>query len=180
MRKSIIYGCAVATVALLAGCGSSNSNSSSSAGSSTPSSTSAGSAGVTIASKQGRLGTILAAGPKQLTVYMFGGDRGPTPTCSGTCASVWPPVSSAAGVAAGGQALAADLGTARRSDGTRQVTYKGHPLYYYTRDAVSGDAYGQGINSFGAGWSVLTPAGTKPESGESESSSGSGGSAYKY
>ena len=54
----------------------------------------------------------------------------------------------------------ADLGTSTRSDGTKQVTYKGHPLYYYVGDPNSGETSGQGINSFGAPWYVLSPSGS--------------------
>jgi predicted lipoprotein with Yx(FWY)xxD motif len=57
--------------------------------------------------------------------------------------------------------MAADLGTTTRSDGTTQVTYKGHPLYFYSKDGDAGDAYGQGLKSFGAGWYVLKPSGVK-------------------
>jgi predicted lipoprotein with Yx(FWY)xxD motif len=57
--------------------------------------------------------------------------------------------------------MAADLGTITRPDGTMQVTYKGHPLYFYAKDGDAGDAYGEGLKSFGADWYVLTPAGKK-------------------
>ena len=57
--------------------------------------------------------------------------------------------------------MSADLGTIKRPDGTVQVTYKGHPLYLYIKDKDDGDAYGQGINSFGAGWYALAPSGKK-------------------
>jgi predicted lipoprotein with Yx(FWY)xxD motif len=51
------------------------------------------------------------------------------------------------------------LGTTRRSDGTTQVTYNGHPLYYYAADSSPGQATGQGLNQFGALWFVLSPSG---------------------
>ena len=57
--------------------------------------------------------------------------------------------------------MAADLGTITRPDGTTQVTYKGHPLYYFRKDGDAGDAYGQGAKAFGAGWYVLAPSGNK-------------------
>jgi len=114
-----------------------------------------------IVSKHGKDGTILAAGSKRLTVYLFEGDHGSTSACSGTCAQVWPPVTTTGAPAAHGTAVAADLGTTTRPDGTKQVTYKGHPLYFYVKDKDAGDAYGQGINSFGADWYVLKPSGEK-------------------
>ena len=79
--------------------------------------------------------------------------------------------------------MSADLGTITRSDGTKQVTYKGHPLYYYAADTSPGQVTGQGSNSFGAKWWLVAPSGaaiTKSASGGSSSggssSSSSGGS----
>jgi predicted lipoprotein with Yx(FWY)xxD motif len=62
---------------------------------------------------------------------------------------------------AAGRAIASDLGTIARPDGTRQVTYNGHPLYFYAKDGDAGDSYGAGLKSFGAGWYVLAPSGKK-------------------
>jgi predicted lipoprotein with Yx(FWY)xxD motif len=106
-----------------------------------------------------KLGTILAYGPKRLTVYLFEADKGASSSCSGACAKVWPPITGT--LQATGGAMSADLGTIKRPDGTAQVTYKGHPLYLYVKDKDDGDAYGQGINSFGAGWYALAPSGKK-------------------
>jgi predicted lipoprotein with Yx(FWY)xxD motif len=121
----------------------------------------ASSCGVVLSTKRGKLGTILAAGGKHLTVYMFEGDRGATSACTGACAQVWPPVTTSGAPSAGGGAVASDLGTITRPDGTMQVTYKGHPLYYFARDGDAGDAYGQGVVGFGAAWYVLAPSGKK-------------------
>jgi predicted lipoprotein with Yx(FWY)xxD motif len=120
----------------------------------------AGIATVTVAHSSS-LGSILVAGPKQKTVYLFVADKGPMSTCSGACAEVWPPVITTGSPKAVGGANAADLGTITRSDGTKQVTYKGHPLYYYVGDGTSGETSGQAINSFGAPWYVLTPSGSE-------------------
>lgn len=183
MRSPLAVGAVASTIALLAaGCGSSSSTngtsaakstsaasnsaygetqSTSSAASTTASSSTAGSPGVLIVSKHDHDGTILAAGPKRLTVYLFEADHGSTSACTGTCAKVWPPVTTAAAATVGGAAIAGDLGTITRSDGTKQVTYKGHPLYFYVKDKDDGDAYGQGVNAFGASWYVLKPSGEK-------------------
>jgi predicted lipoprotein with Yx(FWY)xxD motif len=162
-----------AAALLAAGCGSSSkSSSSTSAASAYPTAneqttnsaaatTPASGTGVTVTVKHAsKLGTILAAGSKKLTVYMFEGDKGASSSCSGACASVWPPVTSTGAAAAVG-ANKADLGTITRSDGTTQVTYKGHPLYFFAKDKDSGDAYGQGVKGFGADWYVLSPSGSK-------------------
>jgi predicted lipoprotein with Yx(FWY)xxD motif len=163
----------------LAGCGggssttsSSTSAASSSGGSAYPQSTAtttsapasaasgAGVATVSVA-HSGELGSILVAGPKRRTVYLFAADKGPSSMCSGACAEVWPPLTTSGNPKAMGGAHSADLGTITRSDGTKQVTYKGHPLYYYVGDPQSGDTSGQGINSFGAAWYVLSPSGNE-------------------
>jgi predicted lipoprotein with Yx(FWY)xxD motif len=166
-----------ATALVAAGCGSSKSSSSTSAASAypaeseksastaattTPATTPATGGGVTVTVKHAsKLGTILAVGSKKMTVYMFEGDKGSASSCSGACASVWPPVTTSGGPTAAGAASSADLGTITRSDGTTQVTYKGHPLYFFARDKDSGDAYGQGVKGFGADWYVLAPTGSK-------------------
>jgi predicted lipoprotein with Yx(FWY)xxD motif len=116
---------------------------------------------VVVHTKQGKLGTILAVGPKHLTVYLFEADKGSASACTGQCAKAWPPVTTEGKPTASGGAVAAYLGTTMRSDGGEQVTYKGHPLYFYADDKDSGDSYGQGSKQFGAGWYVLKPDGSK-------------------
>jgi predicted lipoprotein with Yx(FWY)xxD motif len=183
MRNALMLASAAATLGLLAGCGSSKSATSSSttAASTTPAATtsstpaaaattsgsgygagaSSGTAAsaVAVTTKQGKLGTILAAGPKKLTVYLFESDTPTRSTCSAACAAVWPPVTGSA--RASGSALTADLGTITRPDGTKQVTYKGHPLYYFSQDKDDGDSYGQGLKTFGSEWYALAPSGKK-------------------
>jgi predicted lipoprotein with Yx(FWY)xxD motif len=126
-----------------------------------------------VSSKHAKLGTILAAGPKHLTVYLWEADKGTKSTCEGACAKVWPPVTTSGMPTVAGAALSADLGTTKRADGTEQVTYKGHPLYFYDDDKDSGDAYGQGSKSFGASWYVMKPSGSKID--DDEDSSGAKG-----
>ncbi|MGH2904318.1 MAG: COG4315 family predicted lipoprotein [Solirubrobacteraceae bacterium] len=162
----------------LAGCGGGSSTSSSAASSpaypqttstaasapaSAPAAPAASGGGVATISvaHNGQLGSILVAGPKGRTVYLFVADKGPSSTCSGACAEVWPPVTTSASPKAAAGASSADLGTITRSDGTKQVTYKGHPLYYYVGDPNGGQTSGQGINSFGAPWYVLSPSGSE-------------------
>ena len=94
-----------------------------------------------------------------MTVYLFEADKGSKSSCTGACAAAWPPVTG--NPKAGAGAMAGDLGTITRPDGTKQVTYKGHPLYLYAKDGDAGDAYGEGLKQFGAGWYVLAPSGKK-------------------
>jgi predicted lipoprotein with Yx(FWY)xxD motif len=169
-----------ASALLAAGCGSSSKTSSSTSAASayptanettstaattTPSSTASApsaAAATTVSVKHAsKLGTILAAGPKKMTVYLFEADKGSSSSCSGACASAWPPVTTSGKALAGAGSNGADLGTLTRPDGTTQVTYKGHPLYYFVKDKDSGDSYGQGSKAFGASWYVLAPSGSK-------------------
>ncbi len=186
MRSPIALALAASTLALFAaGCGGSSYSSGSSTASNTKSATAANnsaypttsstaaaagasgsagnapSTGVVVVSKHSHDGTILAAGSKRMTVYMFDGDKGSTSNCSGACAQVWPPVTTAAAATVASGAVAADLGTTTRADGTKQVTYKGHPLYFFAKDKDDGDVYGQGVHGFGADWYVLKPSGAK-------------------
>jgi predicted lipoprotein with Yx(FWY)xxD motif/plastocyanin len=118
--------------------------------------------------RQGKLGTILAFGPKRLTVYLFEADHGGRSACTGACAKAWPPVLGQPHAAGG--AHAADLGTIRRAGGARQVTYHGHPLYLFIKDKDAGDAYGEGLDGFGAEWYALHPSGAKAEDHTTERS----------
>lgn len=71
------------------------------------------------------------------------------------------PVTTTGKPKAAGAALGTDLRTIKRSHGTAQITYRGHPLYYYAKDGDAKDAYRQGFKQFGAGWYVLAPSGHK-------------------
>jgi predicted lipoprotein with Yx(FWY)xxD motif len=96
-----------------------------------------------------------------MTVYVFDADKGSSSSCSGACAAKWPPLTTSGTPRAGSGAQASALGTITRSDGTKQVTYAGHPLYYFVKDKDDGDAYGQGVNAFGASWYAVKPTGEK-------------------
>jgi|SRR5579884_206351 len=112
------------------------------------------------------------------TLYLFEKDDGGESYCNGACASVWPPLETSVSPKATGGVDAAGLGTFTRDDGDRQVTYHGHPLYYYAADASTpGRTRGEDVNQFGSSW-YLVDAGGKPiepeSSGGSSSSSSSG------
>jgi len=95
-----------------------------------------------------------------MTVYLFVADTGTTSTCYTSCAAIWPPVLTTGAPQAGAGAQVSLLGTTTRTDGKVEVTYAGHPLYYFVKDKVAGDATGQGINGFGGLWWVLSASGT--------------------
>jgi predicted lipoprotein with Yx(FWY)xxD motif len=97
------------------------------------------------------------------TLYLFEKDTRTRSACSGACAAYWPPLLSSGKPAAGPGAKSSLLGTLRRSDGTKQVTYAGHPLYRFALDTKPGQVRGEGLQDFGAGWDALTPSGAKIE-----------------
>ena len=149
----------LASALVLAACGSSGSSGTSS--SSTPAATSATSSArpaSVVATKTTSLGTFLVDS-KGRALYLWDADHGSMSTCSGACAQAWPPLTTAGTPKAGGKVKASLLGTTTRSDGSREVTYAGHPLYYFEGDSAPGQATGQGSDGFGAPWWVVSPAG---------------------
>jgi predicted lipoprotein with Yx(FWY)xxD motif len=104
------------------------------------------------------LGRILVDS-KGITLYDFVQDKGTTSTCYGACAALWPPLLTTGKPLAGTGVRASLLGTTKRKDGKLEVTYGGHPLYYFVTDRKPGQTTGQGINQFGAPWWVISPAG---------------------
>jgi predicted lipoprotein with Yx(FWY)xxD motif len=105
-----------------------------------------------------RLGRILVD-TKGITLYDFVADRGTTSACYGACAALWPPLLTHGKPVAGPGVRASLLGTTRRNDGKLQVTYGGHPLYYFVTDRKPGQTTGQGVNQFGGPWCVISTAG---------------------
>jgi predicted lipoprotein with Yx(FWY)xxD motif len=109
-------------------------------------------------------------------IYLFMADSNNKSACSGACASAWPPVTTTGSPTASGSAMASELSTITRSDGTKQVTYDGHPLYYFAGDTGAGTDRGQGVDGFGAKWWLVAPSGSSITTAVTLSG-GSGGSA---
>ena len=108
------------------------------------------------------------------SVYLFEKDEDGESYCSGACAAVWPPLETSTAPRGGAGVQEAELGTIERPDGDMQVTYHGHPLYYYAADASTPDnTKGEDIEQFGAGW-YLVGAHGQPVEPQSDSGSGSG------
>jgi predicted lipoprotein with Yx(FWY)xxD motif len=152
-----------AAAALAAGCGSSGSGSGGSGSGGggyggAPSGTTTPSGVATVAATSTSLGTILVDGSGR-TLYLFEKDQPNQSACSGACVAAWPVDSSSGAPKAGSGVKASLLGTIKRSDGSTQVTYNRHPLYYFARDSGPGQQNGQGVDAFGAEWYVVTPAG---------------------
>jgi predicted lipoprotein with Yx(FWY)xxD motif len=113
---------------------------------------------VTVESHSGQLGSFLTDETGK-ALYVYAPDTSKKSACVGQCLSVFPPLTvggtpphTSDGVEAG------MLGSIARPDGSKQVTYAGHPLYYFAGDTASGQTNGQGI----AGkWSLVTPSGNR-------------------
>jgi predicted lipoprotein with Yx(FWY)xxD motif len=127
------------------------------------------------------LGTILVT-PTGATIYRFDADstNPPTSHCTGSCASIWPPVPAPASLTAQGIPQS-ELGTITRSDGTKQLTVAGWPVYTYTGDAAAGQANGEHLNVNGGTWWAVTTTGARASASPgapSASASGTGGVQY--
>jgi predicted lipoprotein with Yx(FWY)xxD motif len=177
----IVSWAGVALVALAlgiaaAGCGSSSGSASSPAAGTSggASSSSSGSAGygyggpakaagaMSVKLTDSTLGKILVDGEGK-TLYLFEADTANKSNCSGGCIAIWPPVTTDGAPSAGTGVVAGMLGTTKRDDGTSQITYAGHPLYWYAGDTKAGDAAGEGLTDFGGAWYAVSAAGEAVE-----------------
>jgi predicted lipoprotein with Yx(FWY)xxD motif len=150
------FATAGAVALILAACGSSSGPGKTSSAS-TSSRAPTAPAGVTISTSRGPQGAYLT-GASGRALYLWVGDSDGASNCSGDCASAWPPVIGRTTAASGG-AIKSALGTIIRSDGTEQVSYHGHPLYYSTADPGPGTTHAEGSDSFGASWWLVAPSG---------------------
>lgn len=91
-------------------------------------------------------------------LYLFGKEKGKRSRCYGACARAWPPLLTKGRPRAGRGIKQRLLGTTRRRNGKLQVTYAGHPLYYYVDDAP-GRILCQNVSEFGGLWLVVKPSG---------------------
>jgi predicted lipoprotein with Yx(FWY)xxD motif len=137
-----------------------------------------------ITTKTSSGGSFLTNGAGR-AIYLFMADSTGKSACDSACAAAWPPVIATGQPTATGGAQASDLSTITRSDGTKQVTYVGHPLYYFQGDTGPGTDRGQGLDNFGAKWWLVTPAGssittavTIGGAGATSSPSSGGGGGY--
>jgi predicted lipoprotein with Yx(FWY)xxD motif len=121
------------------------------------------------------LGKVLADG-RGHTLYLFEKDRNGMSSCNGACLAYWPAVLTAAKPRAGAGVRASLLGSTKRADGRRQVTYAGHPLYTFVGDTKAGQTTGEGLTDFGAAWDAISPNGRSIE----PNASASGGSGNGY
>ena len=154
MNTRLFAAAALTAITVLgAACGSSPST-----GSTNPSPSSAAAGTKVSVANNAKLGPILVD-DKGMTLYLFVKDTGTSSTCYDQCAQFWPPLLTTGTPQAGSGANQSLLGTTTRKDGKVEVTYAGHPLYYFVQDKAAGDITGQGVNGFGDLWWVVTPAG---------------------
>jgi predicted lipoprotein with Yx(FWY)xxD motif len=113
----------------------------------------------TVSLRKTDLGQVLV-NSRGRTLYLFAKDRSGKSACTASCARFWPPLVSAAKPTAGPGVKLSLLGRTKRSNGSMQVTYNGHPLYTYAPDKQAGQTNGQGSNGFGARWWVVSARGT--------------------
>jgi predicted lipoprotein with Yx(FWY)xxD motif len=131
-----------------------------------PAGTPAPPATTTIALRNSAFGPILVDGAGR-TLYLFEADRSGMSTCNADCASVWPPLLADGAPVAGAGINQSLLTTSTRNDGSHEVVYNGHPLYYFVSDKQAGDVTGEALSSFGAKWFVLSAAGGKVDKAQS-------------
>jgi predicted lipoprotein with Yx(FWY)xxD motif len=151
----------------LAGCGSSTKTTG--AGTPSPASSASNAAALSPVAQRGEAspglrlrssayGKVIFA-TNHRVLYQFGADHGATSTCYGVCASAWPPLLSKGTPTVGSGLDAKLLGTTRRKDGSIQVTYGGHPLYYYSADQPN-KIMCQAANMHGGFWYVVNADGS--------------------
>jgi predicted lipoprotein with Yx(FWY)xxD motif len=114
------------------------------------------------------------------TLYLFAKDTGPASMCSGTCLSYWPAVPVTGRPHAAGGASATSVAVITGSAGSQQLSYAGHPLYYFVGDKQPGQTSGQGLDQFGAEWYVLGPSGSAVTAAPSTAGGTSSGGGYGY
>jgi predicted lipoprotein with Yx(FWY)xxD motif len=174
ISRRLAAAAGAASLALLAvGCGSSSSSTAAApattssptaaAASSAAASPSTAAAAAVLKTEHTTAGTVLA-NDKGYTLYWFAKDTATSSACTGACATYWPPVIGTP-QAASGVTLTGKLGTIKRSDGSLQATYNGHPLYTYVGDKAPGQATGNKLNLSGGLWYAVTigaSSGTTP------------------
>jgi predicted lipoprotein with Yx(FWY)xxD motif len=161
MRKLLIAASLAVAVLAVTACASSSSSTSSGAA--------AGASSGTTLKATTIGGTQVLTNSAGFTLYWFAPDTSTTSKCTGSCATVWPPVT---GPATAGSGVTGTLSVITRPDGTMQATYNGHPLYTYAGDSAPGQNKGNGLNVNGGLWSQATVSGSAPAPAASPSSHG--------
>jgi predicted lipoprotein with Yx(FWY)xxD motif len=141
------------------------------------------------ASGSSRGGSLVKVGPSSLgsvlvdahgkTLYIWAHDKGRQSTCNGDCAEYWPPLLTRGQPAAGAGVRGSLLGVSKRRDGRIQVTYAGHPLYYFIKDTRARQTNGEGLTGFGGRWDPVSAAGAPVRKRSDSSTDGDSQAALK-
>jgi predicted lipoprotein with Yx(FWY)xxD motif len=180
-RRTGLVAVGAAALLTLAACGSGGSNggtSASAAGSGKAAARHVAHPGK-IATGSTNLGKVLVD-PHGKTLYAFAADAPHHSACTGSCLAYWPPVPGADAAALAGSGVTAKLGVLKRSDGSRQLTANGFPMYTYAGDTAVGQANGQGKNLSGGLWWVVAPTGAWVKGGGAATSGTSSGTRGGY
>jgi len=169
LRMLLALLAVAAAAAVLAACSSSATSSSSGGSSSSPAAATAGSLKTATIG-----GATVLTNANGFTLYSFAPDTSTKSNCNGACAQNWPPVKGPA-TASG---VKGTFGTIKRSDGSTQATFDGHPLYTYVGDHAPGQAKGNGLNLSGGVWHEVTVSGAAAPASNGSASAGGGGSGY--
>jgi predicted lipoprotein with Yx(FWY)xxD motif len=162
---------AVAAVLVVAACGSTSSGSGGSGSGGSPAAASSGNA-----LKTAKIGSAtVLTNSKGLTLYWFVPDTSTKSNCNGQCAHFWPPVT---GPVTAGSGVTGQLATITRSNGAKQATWNGHPLYTYIGDTGPGMDNGNGKNLSGGVWHAIVLTGSAAPATSPSASSGGGGYGY--
>jgi predicted lipoprotein with Yx(FWY)xxD motif len=165
-RKIIVFvsAAAVFAVVVVAGCssGSGSAYSAASGDSAVRASAATSATAAKVGVANSPLGRIVVDGNGR-TLYLYEKDKNRRSSCSGQCATYWPPLLSQGKPLARPGIKQSLLGTTRRANGREQATYAGHPLYRFLGDKRPGQTTGEGSHTFGGGWDALSPAGNKIE-----------------
>jgi predicted lipoprotein with Yx(FWY)xxD motif len=133
--------------------------------------------GARVALGKTTLGSVLVDA-RGRTLYLFAKDKSGRSACYRGCATYWPPLVSTAKPQAARGIRASLLGLTKRTDGKRQVTYAGHPLYTFSLDRRVGQTSGQGLTDFGGSWNAVAASGRAVKSAVSSGGSGGGYGGY--
>jgi predicted lipoprotein with Yx(FWY)xxD motif len=173
LRMLLALLAVAAAAAVLAACSSS---ATSSTGGSTSTPTSSPAAATAGSLKTATIGGVtVLTNAKGFTLYSFAPDTATKSNCNAGCVQYWPPVK---GPATAGSGVTGTLTTIKRSDGSMQAAYDGHPLYTYVGDTAPGQAKGNGLNLSGGVWHQVTASGGAAPAQSSSSGSSGGGSGY--
>jgi predicted lipoprotein with Yx(FWY)xxD motif len=162
----VVVPAAVAGLTALAACGSSGGAASSSPPANPSAAASASAAATAEGLKTAKVGSAtVLTNAKGFTLYSFAPDTATKSACNGACATSWPPAKAPATIKSPYTAI-------KRSDGSMQLAFHGHPLYTFTGDTAAGQANGNGVNAFGGLWHVVPASGATASSGSSAPAGG--------